>query len=412
MLRCMVSILVAFALFSPDIATAQSKSASGGQLGVDIVRLKAGRTVRGAIIQRTPDGALTVVVRRDWLQRAYPEWTTEIAAANADAQTAAWKDVSERLQALLADPPEEPRLSFFLRQEAERLGKQMESPPEDSEFLWLELDAKQVAQATVAAPAKQRVVLWGWNERLVDVETRDAAALTKELQKVGIKTDASAPDLSNRLPARPQTDREWSARMAVVEYTLRKSFDLQGTGDTVFATTPGRPVDLNAVMPMLLQRQLQSVLNELTGASPVGGGEKSNDRAWLPGAIQAAEQAGVRGFRVTRVDVSTEAMRATVNSEFVARVEPEKWVMVWQTTETANASQVRPEQENRIMQDPQVKAALEAVRSLGLTADGQLNVAVRVGAATMTAQQTVDQRFFEFRDRYVKRLDGPPLTVP
>jgi hypothetical protein len=48
---------------------------------------------------------------------------------------------------------------------------------------------------------------------------------------------------------------------------------------------------------------------------------------------------------------------------------------------------------------------------LGLTADAQLNQAVRVGAATMAAQQAVDQRFFEFRDRYAKRIDGPPVVI-
>jgi hypothetical protein len=34
---------------------------------------------------------------------------------------------------------------------------------------------------------------------------------------------------------------------------------------------------------------------------------------------------------------------------------------------------------------------------------------LRFAAATMEAQQTADDRFFAFRDRYTQRLDGPPL---
>jgi len=412
MLRGIVGIAFLVSVCLPALPVAAQSKSSSAQTGVDIVRLKSGRTLRGAVVQRSAEGGLTLVVRRAWLEKAFPDWSMEVAAANADAQFAAWKDITARVELLLTDRPEAPRLTFFLRQESERLTKALDSPPTDSEFLWLELEAKQVAQVTPAPPVRQRIALWGWHEQLADVETRDVPSLTKELQKAGIKTDAGAPDLSSRLPARPQSDREWAARLAVVEYTLRQSFDLQGTGDAVFPTTPGKAVDMNAVMPMMLQRQLQSVLSELAGPAAAGGTPKGNDRAWLPGAIRAAEQSGVRGFRATRVEVALEGLRATVTSEFVARVEPELWVTLWQTSEVAYGAQARPEQEAQIAQDPQVKAALEAVRALGLTAEGQVNAAVRVGAATMAAQQAVDQRFMEFRERYVKRLDGPPLTVP
>jgi hypothetical protein len=53
---------------------------------------------------------------------------------------------------------------------------------------------------------------------------------------------------------------------------------------------------------------------------------------------------------------------------------------------------------------------LEAVNSFGIGADDQVRQAVRFGAATMSAQQAADARFFEFRDRYTRRLDGPPLV--
>ena len=56
-----------------------------------------------------------------------------------------------------------------------------------------------------------------------------------------------------------------------------------------------------------------------------------------------------------------------------------------------------------------MKQALDKVKSLNLGADDQIDQAIRFGAATMAAQQATDARFFEFRDRYLKHLDGPPL---
>jgi len=51
------------------------------------------------------------------------------------------------------------------------------------------------------------------------------------------------------------------------------------------------------------------------------------------------------------------------------------------------------------------------MKALGFGADDLVNQAIRVGAATMAAQSAADARFFEFRDRYVKRLDGPVLPL-
>jgi hypothetical protein len=38
-------------------------------------------------------------------------------------------------------------------------------------------------------------------------------------------------------------------------------------------------------------------------------------------------------------------------------------------------------------------------------------MAIRFGAATQEAQKQADGRFFEFRDRHLRRLDGPVLRI-
>jgi hypothetical protein len=97
----------------------------------------------------------------------------------------------------------------------------------------------------------------------------------------------------------------------------------------------------------------------------------------------------------------------TVDSRFVALMPDGAWETIFQSTETLDASQERTDLEARIRQDEHVVEALKLVEGLGL--GDQTQTAIRFGAATMAAQQSVDTRFFEFIDRYNKRLDGPIL---
>jgi hypothetical protein len=114
---------------------------------------------------------------------------------------------------------------------------------------------------------------------------------------------------------------------------------------------------------------------------------------------------------VTRVEQNLDAKRVEVETRFVARIPGSSWTTIWQHVEKADASKPRPEAEQQIMQDPQVRSALELIRSVGLGAEEQVTLAIRFGAATMEAQNAADRRFFQFRDRYVRRLDGPVLRV-
>ena len=85
------------------------------------------------------------------------------------------------------------------------------------------------------------------------------------------------------------------------------------------------------------------------------------------------------------------------------------WQTVWSLVVSEDASQPRPESETRIEQDPQIKEALSGLKSLGVVDPAMLRQAIRIGAATMSAQQNADGQFLQFRDRYLRQLDGPPL---
>ena len=328
-----------------------------------------------------------------------------------------WEQLRDRLTKLLDMPPESPRSVFFLKEELERVEKlrARAEPPEPPQFVWFDAKKEAVAKVTPSAPDRQRVAIWAWSERLKEVETRDVADLTRELKQKEIDPTQPAPDLSDRLAAQLQEDREWAARMAVVEYAFGTPIDFQGTGDVLVRSNGSRDLkDMAPVIAKVLRGQVDSFLKDLTGDGRPGKGKAGSNNDWLKSAQLDAERQGATAFRATRVDLNVEGRQTAVQSVFVARLNTglqaqSHWETIWSHRETADATKVRAETEARIANDPQVKQALDAVKKLGLGAEDQIQQAIRFGAATMAAQQAADSRFFEFRDRYVKHLDSPPL---
>jgi len=382
------------------------------QLAVDVLSLKSGRTVRGAIIESAPDGTLLVAVCRDWLQHANPDLFQKAVTKEADTQQRVLEQLRDRLQKQLAIPGQEARLTFFLQQQLEKteaaLSPQKSAKP--LQFLWVELEQHSINKITRPSAERQRIAMWAWSESLASVETRDAQDLQRELKQRMIDSAIAPPDLANRLPPRPQDEREWSVRLAIVEFAYSKALEFQGTRDLlVKVERDNQAVDLAPILSKTLKSQVDSLLKDLLGDSPT---VAADNRDWLKSAMQEADKDAVRGFRATRVEIPTDGQRATVEVVFVVKMPNSTWDIVWSHREIQDATKPRAELEARITSDPQVKKALDTVKSVGLGVDDQVQQAIRFGAATMAAQEIANARFFEFRDRYTKQLAGPPLAIP
>lgn len=418
----LLGLALVCALLPTHVLGQATKPVAISQLGVDVVSLKSGKAVRGAILKSEVKGSVTMAVPREWLQKANPELLAKLSTDEVAAQREAWEQLRDRLKMLLATPPSSRQVVVFLEQEQERVEMLLAqaAPPEPTQFVWFEAQRESIAKVTPTVPDRQRIVLWAWGERLKEVATRDVADLSRELKQKGIDTTQPAPDLSDQLAARPQDAREWGTRLAIVEYGLGTPIDFQGTEDLLVRSNGERDLkDMAPVIEKVLRGQVSSFLKGLTGqVSPAKSKPESSNvalnKGWLKSAIVEADKLNATGFRATRLDLNVEGRQVAVQSVFVARVgtgprEQAEWETIWSHRETADASKVRAEMEARITNDPQVKQALDKVKSLNLGADDQIDQAIRFGAATMAAQQAADARFFEFRDRYLKHLDGPPL---
>ncbi|MCC6512095.1 MAG: hypothetical protein IT423_23560 [Pirellulaceae bacterium] len=422
----MLTLLVA----SPIPAHAQArrpgpKPAAGKPasktLCVDVATFRQGKPARGLIVYgsavtKGADQTLLMAVEREQLRTDNPTLFERAAKSEREQAISAWGELETRLLVELKSDELELPLKALYEQELARataaLADLRDRPdaPLDSRFMWLSFTAKECSQLQRAAPEAQRVAVWAWSERLSQVTTRDRADLEAELVAANIDTQLKPPDLSKELPPRRQTDQQWASRLAVVRYTLQGGLDFQGSAGAFFrvgAGQAGQGVDVAPLLEKMMSGQLNTLLKELDPTAQRPNGPAADQ--WFQPMVSEVETLGRREFRATRLDPDPTGQAASVETAFIAKLPEKGWQIVWQFRETRRTSDVAAEAQQQISQDSQVQAALGLLSALGAGAEAEVKKAVRFGAATMSAQKAADRAFFEFRDRYAQRLDGPPF---
>lgn len=381
------------------------------QRAVDMLALKGGGRLYGAVLSREMDGTTTLAVQRAWLKAHVPKLYAETLQAEQRARTEAPRKRLERIRAWIKQRAGKKKLLPFLRAELKRLQTSAAKPQAaaDTQFLLVTIGPDRIRGGFRQPPARRQIALLAWRERLHDVEQRSAIALAKELRQSGKRFDGKPIDLSDRLPqAVLETDRQWAARQAIVEFDYLKRVRFQGTKDVLVREgDEGKQPDLAQLFGSLYQSQLNDLIEEALGNGRRM--RKKKDDA-LQKAIKAAEGEHVRGFRITRLHPDLAGQRVTVEEDFLARMPDGKWATVWSHRETVDASQKRPELEKLIKDDQRVKQALQLAKALGLGAnDEQMQTAIRFGAATKLAQGKAAGAFVGFREKYALKLDAAPL---
>jgi len=449
-----IVLLVGLAALAPAQPADRGKCEKAPPAGVtDLISVAGGGEIRGAVVKRFPDGSLDVAVQRDWLDAHAPEVAGVLLAEERRQTKAVMEALSRRLEAAIAALPESrTRTLGLLRREADRVDAWLAAADEardrdeaqrsaeaggndrpvrpaarrgESQFTLLRIAPKRVTKVKPSGQDSQRIARWAWSERLENVEGRTAADLTKELKGRGIDPLSPPPGLGDRLPPLPQDDREWAARMALVEDALGDSVAFQGFGDAVVKSGEADG-GLAGVLPQLGQLLgggngalgglgLDQVLDGLKsgglpgvpatpgGANPAG---KPAER-WLMSARTQAADAG--HYRATRVNVDAAHGRAEVESVFEARMPDGSWETIWREVRAADANKASAATVERITADERISGLLQTIRGIGLVDEASIMQAIRVGAATSTAQGEIDAAFNDFRSRHIQRLDGPPL---
>jgi hypothetical protein len=293
----------------------------------------------------------------------------------------------------------------------------VEQPEATPAFCRLTLSRADVRQIFAQSDLRRKLAVAAFQAQLDPVESSTLTHLQQQLAARDIDWQNSAVDASQLVgKLRSQGDREWAARRAIYEYQFLSRLDFQGTGNALVQTgDEAPPPDLARLMQDMLTQQRAAALGDLleepifTGLDFGGLGAAQDPQAGFKQATRTAERQGVRGLRITQVTPDLGRRQTIVEDHFLARMPDGSWETIWSVTKTISARNADQADLDRIKQDPQVKQIVGLAEGLGL-AGGHLDLALQFGAATMNAQQATDDEFYEFRDRFTKRLDGPPLN--
>ena len=384
-------------------------------LCVDVVSLRQGKSAKGLIIATQADDLL-MVVERESFGRDQRALAKSASAAEKDEATTAWTDLVRRLREELESTELAPTLKSFYQQQLERAETELANlaaQPDQAlttRFLWLRLSAREISGVKRAPAQAQRVAVWAWHETLKNVESRDQSDLERELADAKIDSAQSPPDLSHHLAPRRQSDEEWAKRLAWVRYAHHEPLDFQGSGDVFVRVGDGAQTpDLAPLIQKMMSSNLESLLQDLDPTSSRKSSASQPAQAWVKSITPQADALKRSEFRATRLSPDPSGQSASVEIALVAKLPAKDWQVVWSAQHTTQASEISAESEQKIAEDPQVKVALSLLAALGAGAEVEVRKALRFGAATMAAQKAAQAKFFQARERYVQRLDGPPL---
>jgi hypothetical protein len=130
---------------------------------------------------------------------------------------------------------------------------------------------------------------------------------------------------------------------------------------------------------------------------------------WPNKAIAEATKPGIRGFVVTRSEQITGEGPAVVTSQFFARLSDGKYRAIWSDQVSTDPATIPAADLKRIEDDPQIQEVLKVAKALQFGNEAQQ--AVRFGGAVEVSLNSTQRHFAEFRARYNRTLDGPPLVI-
>lgn len=397
------------------IEKADSQQSSRTRLAVDILNLKSRQQFRGLVLNTNTNEDLKIAVSREWFQHFDEKAYAKVDKEAKSEEKRARQQLKSRLEQLTSTG-KHPAFDFFVKKELERVTAAIDAPPDDEcQFLVVRLKRSLIANFILASESNRRVAIWAWSERLPKIESREVSDILKELKSKVQDFDATltVPDLSTRFPMMEQSESQWRIRLAIVSHGLAERIEFQGSGKMMIQVGDDKqPQNANAIMTQMLQARTESVLGELLG--DLLGDPKSKSLLpdgksdWVNAAIVKTEALGMGYFHATNVKVDPLGEIASVESVFMVKHVDGDWRMAWNGIRDERASQQTVDSIARVTKDSQIESLKNSLQAI-VGVNDTFDKAIRFGAATMTAQQNVNEQFETFVERYLRRLDGPPL---
>lgn len=401
-----LSLLILMLLIGWESAVAQpqKKPVAGNKVNpVEVLTFKKGGELKGLALGKTKSGDLVFAVQRSWLKKNFPDQYETFLSDEKVTSKATQDDLSRRMQLWIEESQKGNKSRAWLNLLQDELKIIQEKNPQNQQIYLFEIKAVDVKKYSPVQPAVKQLLMVSWQERLEDVENKSAPELSLELLKSKIDWQKEKIYLADRLPPmRVEDEIDWSIRKALFAYKCQEGIHLQGTGDFLVDKSDNKGNGFAGIFQGVTQSILGDAIKELGLVQ-----NQPRQVSWPEQAAKIGNEKRVIALRVTRVVPELNAGKMTVEDTMLTKLPNGNWLPVWNSKLSGDATQVRPQAEGQIKNDPNVGAMLRQIEGFGL--GNQLNQALRAGAATLELQAQSEVGFAEFLRLTSKRLDGPPI---
>jgi len=366
------SVLLAFAIWCPGNAVAQQ---NGGvepkRLAVDVVSVKKLGRLHG-IVMKEDRQSVSIVVRRAWLEKTLPDFWKEHAASEEAALKKDRETLKQRMESWREDYEGNDRkvIDGFLDDNTKLLNLDAPIDVSDLEFTVVNVDRKLVRRTFTQTQDRHHLAGVAWSERVEGVETTNASVLKRKLEQREVEIEGYELKLGNEIATTLESDQQWEARKALIEFGLLSRVEYQGTNGIFMPR--GANVDPGEAMKALMQGGL--------------GGLSQID--------QLGKELGLPEFQ----DKNRGRTR-----------DHQRWLPLASFSNSASVEQQSTDDVDLVEQDPNVARVLDIAKQFGVADEKTLKMALRGGAATKKALEKSMTEMDEFVQEYSFEIDNPPV---
>jgi hypothetical protein len=367
----------------------------------DLIILRDGKHLLGQLVDLPNDGLVTILARRDLVRKTLPTWAGAWEAAEKNTIAAALKQRHERLAAWRRERPAGlaagDRVTTWLDRELSRDAGMAAQPA----LMAIRLNRDDVSAIERRSDSAAQVLRAAWVLGLADPETVAPATLKKLIADRGMNLTDDASILIDRLlPPLLEREDHWLLRRAATEALNDNGLRFIGFGSNILPEPiPGQPIDPSAGMALV-----EGVIRDALGAAHVGslplgiGNLAARGRSMLPipvpgnaldlapgarvaeGAVRGALGAGAAdplqlklgavasrgqaGMILTRIVLAADLASASAESTLFY-YNGSNWDRAVWRSQTLEVGSVPPIVSKLVGADPQVKAVMNFINSIG-----------------------------------------------
>ncbi|MEE2825627.1 MAG: hypothetical protein VYE64_03260 [Planctomycetota bacterium] len=391
------------------LAAGQVPRTPKNRLGVDIVSLSDGPKLYGVVLGKTDRGDVKMAIERTWLKKTHPQLFKTYRSRELAADKKLAEQSIQRIAQWSQERAGDALLSTFLEDEKKRIQAAVDQPENEPMFIVPELSQDEIRNVYVQPMERRKITGLAWQNGLANPTITSTKTLIKRLEEKQVDIQSEVVNLVNELPPMPHSDKQWSAKVALVEHVYRPPLEYQGTGSTLFPS--GEPLDAGKLLGPILGNE-NPLLKQLSEQLGLGAPPIQENPDWWKTAREGAERKESKGVFVIRMSQDYTSPEVKVDGHFFAKHVDGSWFEVVHLQAASPIQQQSQQSLERLRQEPQVKQIFDTLDQLGLPGGNpQVELALRHGAATQTALANLRTQLDEFLATYTRQLDTPAVPI-